>query len=208
MKRVNDTLADMRKRLRSVREQRGMSQSDLSSQAGVSQSLISQVEAGLKTPALDTLLAILTSLQISPGELFGTESTGETAQRLATAHDSYREIRDHYDRLFDVLSKIYAFMRDHTAELMHACPVETTQEFEELCKSAHTHTRERVQSGKGMETSISFWKQLPSVEAIKAASQLLNGFGRLSESDQEIVCSLTRRLASQTDSCSDSNRPG
>lgn len=52
-------------RLRAVRIQRGLSQSELAKRAGLAQSAISQFERGLDTPRLQTLSRLAVSLGIS-----------------------------------------------------------------------------------------------------------------------------------------------
>lgn len=57
------------KRLRALREQRGMSQYELANAARVSQGLIWQLEADRKNPGLETLLRLAQALSVSPEEL-------------------------------------------------------------------------------------------------------------------------------------------
>jgi transcriptional regulator with XRE-family HTH domain len=57
-------------KLRSVRERRALTLREVAEQAGVSESLVSQIERNRVSPALDTLLAIAGALDLDPEYLF------------------------------------------------------------------------------------------------------------------------------------------
>lgn len=57
-------------KIRAVRERRGMTLKGLAERAGVSESLISQIERNKVSPALDTLLSIIDSLDIDLEHFF------------------------------------------------------------------------------------------------------------------------------------------
>jgi len=56
-------------KLRELRLKRGLSQTKLAQEVGVSQTFISALEMGLKQPSLKTLLALADALSVSPDEL-------------------------------------------------------------------------------------------------------------------------------------------
>lgn len=60
-------------RLKELRTAKGITQSKLSETSGVSQSFISEVEAGLKKPGLEFLLLISKALECSLDDLVGHE---------------------------------------------------------------------------------------------------------------------------------------
>ena len=63
---VNEVIA-----LSKIREQAGLSQNELASKANVSQSAISDIEAGrTKAPRIDTLLAVAAALNCTLDDLF------------------------------------------------------------------------------------------------------------------------------------------
>jgi transcriptional regulator with XRE-family HTH domain len=80
--------------LRLAREQKGVTVRQLARHVGVSPSLISQVERGLATPSVGTLLAITTELGLEIGDLFkfGTR-TGQTAPGPVQRGNSRKVIR-------------------------------------------------------------------------------------------------------------------
>lgn len=58
------------KRLREIREEKGISQLELSFESGVSQNMITYIETGKRTPTLKTILKLCTALDINPAMLF------------------------------------------------------------------------------------------------------------------------------------------
>jgi transcriptional regulator with XRE-family HTH domain len=57
-------------KIRAVRERRGLTLREVAEQAGVSESLVSQIERNRVSPAIDTLLAITDALNLDPEYLF------------------------------------------------------------------------------------------------------------------------------------------
>lgn len=70
------------KRLREVREQRGLSQSELARRVGVSQRAISSYENGERTPAGDILVRISHVLGVSSAYLLGMTDDPKRDDRL------------------------------------------------------------------------------------------------------------------------------
>jgi len=58
------------KRLKTFREERNISQLELSLQSGVSQNMITYIETGKRTPTLRTLIKLCDALKISHAKLF------------------------------------------------------------------------------------------------------------------------------------------
>ena len=57
-------------KLKSYREERNLSQFELSSQSGVSQNMITYIETGKGAPTLKTIIKLCNALEISPAKLF------------------------------------------------------------------------------------------------------------------------------------------
>ncbi|HUY99576.1 MAG TPA: cupin domain-containing protein [Thermomicrobiaceae bacterium] len=68
-------------RLRSVRTRRGRSLVEVAGQAGVSKSLVSQIERGLAAPSLDTLRRLASALDVPVFSLFLDEIDNELVVR-------------------------------------------------------------------------------------------------------------------------------
>jgi len=80
--------------LRHVREQAGLTVRKFAGRVGVSPSLISQVERGLATPSVGTLLAIANELGLEIGDLFKLGSrTGQTTPGPVLRSSSRKVIR-------------------------------------------------------------------------------------------------------------------
>lgn len=71
------------KRLREIREQKGISQLELSFESGVSQNMITYIENGKRTPTLKTVLKLCNALKINPATLF-EKSDSEKAEARKT----------------------------------------------------------------------------------------------------------------------------
>ncbi|MEE0879954.1 MAG: helix-turn-helix transcriptional regulator [Treponemataceae bacterium] len=57
-------------KLKSYREERNLSQFELSLQSGVSQNMITYIETGKRAPTLKTIIKLCDALEISPAKLF------------------------------------------------------------------------------------------------------------------------------------------
>ena len=69
-------------RIRQYREQRGLTQEELSQRIGVSSNHLSVLERGIKAPRLGTFLSIAQALQITPNELLYSENYEPTLSDL------------------------------------------------------------------------------------------------------------------------------
>ena len=88
-KRLRDLTADFQdgvgQRLRSERERHGLSLRELARRLEISPSALSQIETGRSRPSVGTLYAIVSELEMSLDELFGSQRTAAAAARARTA---------------------------------------------------------------------------------------------------------------------------
>ena len=93
-KRLRDLTADFQdgvgQRLRSERERHGVSLRELARRLEISPSALSQIETGRSRPSVGTLYAIVSELDMSLDELFGSQRTAAAAARAA---DGWRAAR-------------------------------------------------------------------------------------------------------------------
>ena len=75
---------DIGKRIEQVREETGLTQSALARAMGVSQSAVSQIEAGERNPSYDMLRQIAQALKISIPHLVGAE-----VEKLSPAEEAH-----------------------------------------------------------------------------------------------------------------------
>lgn len=68
---------DVGARIKSLREAAGLSQNELARRAGVSQSGLSYIESGEKSPSVDTLLRIADALGVTVSELLNAQGDTE-----------------------------------------------------------------------------------------------------------------------------------
>jgi transcriptional regulator with XRE-family HTH domain len=84
-KRLRDLTADFQdgvgQRLRAERERRGLSLRELARRLEISPSALSQIETGRSRPSVGTLYAIVSELDMSLDELFGSQRTAAAAAR-------------------------------------------------------------------------------------------------------------------------------
>ena len=94
-KRLRDLTADFQdgvgQRLRSERERHGVSLRELARRLEISPSALSQIETGRSRPSVGTLYAIVSELDMSLDELFGSQRTAASAARAADAAGSAEE---------------------------------------------------------------------------------------------------------------------
>lgn len=62
------------RKLKAYREERNISQLELSLQSGVSQNMITYIETGKRAPTLKTIIKLCKALDISPAKLFEENS--------------------------------------------------------------------------------------------------------------------------------------
>ena len=88
-KRLRDLTADFQdgvgQRLRSERERHGLSLRELARRLEISPSALSQIETGRSRPSVGTLYAIVSELEMSLDELFGSQRTAAAAARASDA---------------------------------------------------------------------------------------------------------------------------
>jgi XRE family transcriptional regulator, regulator of sulfur utilization len=82
--------------IKSVRNQVGLSQEQLSERTGLSQTSISQIENGVKQPSKKSIRAICRALEIPEAVLYiiGLEDTDVPPSRKKMFADLYPEIKD------------------------------------------------------------------------------------------------------------------
>ena len=68
-------------RMRKYREERQMSQLELSLVSGVSQNMITYIETGKRTPSLRTFIKLCAALDISPASLFEVQDEKRCAAK-------------------------------------------------------------------------------------------------------------------------------
>jgi transcriptional regulator with XRE-family HTH domain len=94
-KRLRDLTADFQdgvgQRLRSERERHGVSLRELARRLEISPSALSQIETGRSRPSVGTLYAIVSELDMSLDELFGSQRTAASAARAVDAAGSAEE---------------------------------------------------------------------------------------------------------------------
>lgn len=99
-------------RLRSLRQQRGLSQAGLGSLAGLSAKFIGEVERGVKSISVDSLYAIAVALRIPLSDLTDLPTTGRRAPAvdaqkifaLVSARNRPKDIR----RAYEILRALFA----------------------------------------------------------------------------------------------------
>jgi transcriptional regulator with XRE-family HTH domain len=81
------------RRLAKIREAAGHTQRSLAKAAGLSQSAISQLESGARSPTYQTIRRIAKAMQLPPGYLMGGELQGLSASERALV-SRYRSLSE------------------------------------------------------------------------------------------------------------------
>ncbi len=94
-------------RIAEIREQLGLSQSGLAREVGISQSAISQIEAGERNPTYEMLRQIATALGVSVAHLVGGDVEGLTPDEIV----HFRQYRSLPDKARKELEDFAAYLR-------------------------------------------------------------------------------------------------
>lgn len=81
-------------KLKQVRECKGISQLELSFKAGVSQTMISQVESGKKIPTLTTFVKLCTALDVQPEMMVSDDKRKDISIEREEAKKTIKELID------------------------------------------------------------------------------------------------------------------
>lgn len=76
MSTPNEPGATFAKRIKLTRERQGLNQAQLAEKSGLTPAAVSQIEAGDRLPAFNTILALASALDTTPDDLMGVESAG------------------------------------------------------------------------------------------------------------------------------------
>lgn len=88
-----DVTPNLSRRLRTARQERGMSLEAVAQKAQVSTSLLSQIERGKASPSLVSLVAIADALMVRPGDLLD-EASDQEARSPVVRHSERHVIED------------------------------------------------------------------------------------------------------------------
>jgi transcriptional regulator with XRE-family HTH domain len=110
-------LQGLARRIRALRERRGLTQEDFAARCGISVSFASLLERGERTPSYETLLQVAGALGLPPSELFRLEEDDDTgADRLVHFIRSRQLNREDVDRLLTVAELMFAEARPRREE--------------------------------------------------------------------------------------------
>ena len=73
---MDNTIKNLGKRIKQIRNKKGLTQEALSGRSGLTKSYISLLEAGKKIPAISTLSGIAVALGMTIGDFFESEDGG------------------------------------------------------------------------------------------------------------------------------------
>lgn len=100
-------------RLAKIREQTGFTQSSLARAVGLSQSAVSQIEAGERNPSYETIRQLAEAMNLSPAHLVGGEMEGLSEEETAL----FRQYRGLTDDARRELEQFAAYLRaKHSAK--------------------------------------------------------------------------------------------
>ncbi|HSP77646.1 MAG TPA: helix-turn-helix domain-containing protein [Myxococcaceae bacterium] len=102
-------LQGLARRIRTLRERRGLTQEDFAARSGISVSFASLLERGERSPSYETLVQVAGALEVSLAELFRVEEGGEeaVAHRLVELVRAYGLGREEVDRLLAVAEALF-----------------------------------------------------------------------------------------------------
>jgi transcriptional regulator with XRE-family HTH domain len=80
-------------RLRHIRLEKGLTVEALATAAGLDKGFVSRLERGTKRPSVETVLRLSAALNVSVGQLFGEQTTGDTV-RISRSAERGRSVED------------------------------------------------------------------------------------------------------------------
>ncbi len=102
-------LQGLARRIRALRERRGLTQEDFAARCGISVSFASLLERGERSPSYETLLQVASALGLPPSELFRLEEEdGTGADRLVHFIRERQLSREDVDRILTVAELMFA----------------------------------------------------------------------------------------------------
>lgn len=99
------------KRMKTVRQRRGLTQEGLAEKVGLSSKYISGIERGVENPTMDNLIRLAKVLEVEPYELFlfGESEDSEKALRKGLEKMLREADREKLQLYFDVMRKVLEF---------------------------------------------------------------------------------------------------
>lgn len=104
-------------RLKKIRISRGLTQMQFAELLGISQAMVSQVEAGRRTLPMTAVELLCTRLGLDPTELLRPVQPREIFGSLDRAWTAYDGARSTFIRLFDEVVKLCSVLREHKGAL-------------------------------------------------------------------------------------------
>jgi transcriptional regulator with XRE-family HTH domain len=101
-------LQGLARRIRALRERRGLTQEDFAARCGISVSFASLLERGERSPSYETLLQVAAALGLPPSELFRAEEDDTGADRLVHFIRERQLSREDVDRLLTVAELMFS----------------------------------------------------------------------------------------------------
>ena len=97
------------KRIREMRQLRGISQEQLALKAGINVSFLGQIERGTKKPTIETIDKLLKALDISYQEFFNFESAVASSEVIdKIAYELKPRPIEEQQFIYDLMCKIFA----------------------------------------------------------------------------------------------------
>jgi transcriptional regulator with XRE-family HTH domain len=97
-------------RLKYMRERRNMTQAELASKSGVSQSTIAQIESGKKDPSLSTIKKVAEALDVHIAVLFASDDVHVFDMKSLKAR--YKKVDDLNPTLYFAIGKVLQYARE------------------------------------------------------------------------------------------------
>lgn len=108
MSDAGSSLLGLARRIRTLRERRGLTQEDFAARCDISVSFVSLLERGERNPSYDTLLQVAAALELPLGELFRLEDAEDAGAHRLVEWVRRRGLgREDVDRLLAVAEAMF-----------------------------------------------------------------------------------------------------
>ncbi len=188
-------------RLRSIRNERKLTQAEVARAAGVSQSLIAQVETGKKSLPSEAIRSLATTLNIDETYLLrGFTKPSNALELLVSGWSAYDKVQKKFHETIRLAQSCSQFLTNHRSLLTRTTTDEDRNNFDRLLEKCEIISKWKsdIDGRESSAQAANAFGTLPTANDIKAINALIDLYYRLDRQDKDLVHQLIERLAGNT----------
>jgi transcriptional regulator with XRE-family HTH domain len=193
-------LDNMGAKLRRWRRQKGLSQAHIAEKAGVSQALVSQVEAGKKQLPLQAAQRLITECKVPAEILLNSASPSQTISSAWAGWTAYDTLHARFAGQLDYIVRVHKFLSEHKHSLLPLLRREEGRnELTNLLVGGKHYLEHQLPplSGDLPESQEIAGKLLPKNADMDMYLTLVNAVSNLRDLDRQLIIALVERLGAR-----------